>query len=97
MKVLFLVTRFPVPPWRGDQLRAYHHLRLLAPRHEITCAALVTRPPPAEAVRALAALGVRVEVVRLGLAGAVPSLARALVGDPRPLQVLLYEIGRAHV
>src|SRR5207253_1986064 len=41
MKVLFLVTRFPVPPWRGDQLRAYHHLRLLAPRHEITCAALV--------------------------------------------------------
>lgn len=95
MKVLFLVTRFPVPPWRGDQLRAYHHLRLLAPRHEITCAALVTRPPPADAVRALAALGVRVEVVRLGLAGAVPSLARALVGDPRPLQVLLYARRRA--
>jgi len=95
MKVLFLVTRFPVPPWRGDQLRAYHHLRLLAPRHEITCAALVVRPPPAEAVRALAALGVRVEVVRLGLAGAVPSLARALVGDRRPLQVLLYARRRA--
>jgi hypothetical protein len=95
MKVLFLVTRFPVPPWRGDQLRAYHHLRLLAPRHEITCAALVVRPPPAEAGRALAALGVRVEVVRLGLAGAVPSLARALVGDRRPLQVLLYARRRA--
>jgi len=95
MKVLFLVTRFPVPPWRGDQLRAYHHLRLLAPRHEITCAALVTRPPPAEAIRVLAALGVRVEVVRLGLAGAAPSLARALVGDPRPLQVLLYARRRA--
>ncbi len=95
MKVLFLVTRFPVPPWRGDQLRAYHHLRLLAPRHEITCAALVVRPPPAEAGRALAALGVRVEIVRLGLAGAVPSLARALVGDRRPLQVLLYARRRA--
>ena len=95
MKVLFLVTRFPVPPWRGDQLRAYHHLRLLAPRHEITCAALVLRPPPAEAARALAALGVRVEVVRLGLAGAVPALGRALLGDPRPLQVLLYARRRA--
>ena len=85
MKILFLVTRFPVPPWRGDQLRAYHHLRLLAPRHEITCAALVLRPPPPEAARALAALGVRVEVVRLGLAGAVPALGRARLGDPRPL------------
>src|SRR5439155_588392 len=53
------------------------------------------RPPPPEAVRALAALGGRVEVVRLGLAGAVPSLARALVGDPRPLQVLLYARRRA--
>src|SRR5439155_508742 len=76
-----------------------HHLRLLAPRHEITCAALVTRPPPADAVRALAALGVRVEVVRLGLTGAVPSLARALVGGPRPLPVLLYagRWARAHV
>ena len=95
MKILFLVTRFPVPPWRGDQLRAYHHLRLLAPRHEITCAALVLRPPPAEAARALAALGVRVEVVRLGLAGAVPALGRALLGDPRPLQVLLYARRRA--
>jgi sugar transferase (PEP-CTERM/EpsH1 system associated) len=95
MRVLFLATRFPLPPWRGDQLRAWHHLRLLAPRHEITCAVLVTRLPPADALRALAGLGVRVEVVRLGLAGAVPSLARALVGDPRPLQVLLYARRRA--
>jgi len=95
MRVLFLVTRFPVPPWRGDQLRAYHHLRLLAPRHEVTCAALVTRAPPVAARAALAALGVRVEVVRLGLAGALPSLARALFGDRRPLQVLLYARRRA--
>ena len=95
MNVLFLVARFPVPPWRGDQLRAYHHLRLLAPGHRITCAALVTRSPPPAASRALAALGVRVEVVRLGLAGAVPSLGRALAGDPRPFQVLLYARRRA--
>ena len=94
MKVLFLVTRFPVPAWRGDQLRAYHHLRLLAPRHEITCVALVARQPPAEARAEIQALGVRVEVVRLGLGDAVASLARVLRGDRRPLQVLLYS-GRA--
>ena len=94
MKVLFLATRLPAPPWRGDQLRAFHHLRLLAPRHEITCCALVLRAPPADAVAMVAALGVRVQVVPLGVAGALPQMARALLGDRRPFQVLLYE--RAH-
>jgi sugar transferase (PEP-CTERM/EpsH1 system associated) len=91
VKVLFLVTRFPLPPWRGDQMRAYHHCRLLAGRHQITCLALTLRPPPAEARAAFEALGVRLEVVRLGLAGALPALARVGLGDPRPLQVLLYD------
>src|SRR5439155_25250298 len=95
VRVVFLVTRFPVPPWRGDQVRAYHHLRLLAPSHEITCVALVVRPPPWAARAELEAMGVRVAVVRLGLAGAIPSLGRALRGDPRPLQVLLYARRRA--
>src|SRR5262249_56081177 len=90
VKVLFLVTRLPVPPWRGDQVRAYHHLRQLAPRHDITCCALVTRPPPDALRTAVEALGVRLEVVTLGTVGAGPALARALLGDPRPLQVLLY-------
>src|SRR5262249_2893124 len=90
VKVLFLVTRLPVPPWRGDQVRAYHHLRQLAPRHDITCCALLTRQPPAELRAAVQALGVRLEVVPLGTVGAAPALARALLGDARPLQVLLY-------
>src|SRR5207302_1193097 len=83
------VTRFPVPPWRGDQVRAYHHLRVLAHRHDLTCVALLHRAPPAAARTELEALGVRVEVVPLGLAGAAASLARVLVGDPRPFQALL--------
>ncbi|TMA63047.1 MAG: hypothetical protein E6J69_17700 [Deltaproteobacteria bacterium] len=79
VKVLFLVTRLPVPPWRGDQVRAYHHLRLLARAHEITCCALLTRPPPARLRAEVAALGVRLVVVPLGMLGAVPALARALL------------------
>ena len=89
LKALVLVTRLPVPPWRGDQMRAYHHLRLLARSHDVTVCALVlgaVDPAHAAAVRAL---GVRLEVVPLGLARAPLALARALV-DPRPLQVLLY-------
>src|SRR5207247_453634 len=42
-----------------------------------------------------AAHAVRVGGVRPGLAGAVPALGRALLGDPRPLQVLLYARRRA--
>ncbi len=95
MNILFLVTRFPAPPWRGDQVRAYHHLRHLARRHAITCCALVLRSPPASRRAEVEALGVRLEVVRLGLAGAVPALARVLVGDRRPFQVLLYARRRA--
>jgi sugar transferase (PEP-CTERM/EpsH1 system associated) len=97
VKVLFLVTRFPLPPWRGDQVRAYHHLRLLATRHDLTCAALVLRPPPEAHVAELCGLGVRLEVVRLGLVGAVPALGRALAGDRRPFQELLYARRRARV
>jgi sugar transferase (PEP-CTERM/EpsH1 system associated) len=95
LRVLFLVTRFPVPPWRGDQVRAFHHLRVLAARHAVTCCALVLRPPPPADVDRLTALGVRVEVVPLGLAGVPWSLGRALVGDPRPLQTLLFTRRRA--
>jgi sugar transferase (PEP-CTERM/EpsH1 system associated) len=97
VKVLFVTTRCPVPPWRGDQVRAYHHLRLLAPRHAITCCVLAWRSPPAEALQAVAALGVRIEVVPLGFAGAVPALARVLGGDRRPLQVLLFARRRARM
>ena len=94
LKALALVTRLPVPPWRGDQVRAYHHLRLLARRHDVTVCALVlgsVDPAHAAAVRAL---GLRLEVVPLGLAPVPIALARALV-DARPLQVLLYRRARA--
>lgn len=95
MRVCCLVTRVPVPPWRGDQVRAFHHLRQLARRHDITCCALVAREPAAAVRAEVEALGVRLEIVRLGLAGAGPALARALAGDRRPLQVLLYDRTRA--
>ena len=95
MRALVLVTRLPVPPWRGDQVRTFHHLRHLAARHDVTCCALVSREPPLALRRQVETMGVRLVVVRLGLAGAGPALARALVGDSRPLQVLLYDRMRA--
>ncbi len=90
MKVLFLVTRLPVPPWRGDQVRAYHHLRLLARSHDVTCCALVSGEPPSEHRAEIEGMGARLVVVPVSTLGAPFALGRALVGDRRPLQVLLY-------
>lgn len=36
MRILFIASRFPYPALRGDQVRAYHFLRLLNLRHEVT-------------------------------------------------------------
>lgn len=36
MRLLFLTARLPYPPNRGDRLRAYNFLRVLAREHEIT-------------------------------------------------------------
>jgi sugar transferase (PEP-CTERM/EpsH1 system associated) len=72
-------------------VRAFHHLRLLAPRHDVTCCALLGREPPLALRAEVEALGVRLEVVRVDMIGAGPALARAFLGDRRPLQVLLYD------
>jgi sugar transferase (PEP-CTERM/EpsH1 system associated) len=94
LKVLALLTRLPFPPWRGDQVRAYHHLRLLARRHDVTvCALVLGRPKPAD-VEAVRALGVRLDVVPLGVAAGGPALAAGLL-DRTPLQVHLFRRRRA--
>ncbi len=95
LKVLALLTRLPVPPWRGDQVRSFHHLRLLAARHDVSVCAIVLGRADARHAEAVRALGLRLEVIELGLPGAGLALARVLVGDPRPLQVLLYARRRA--
>src|SRR5579864_1538760 len=42
MKILFIASRFPYPPYQGDRWRAFHQLRGLAQSHEVT---LVTPAP----------------------------------------------------
>jgi polysaccharide biosynthesis protein PslH len=36
MDVLFIASRFPAPTGRGDQVRGYHQIRLLAREHNVT-------------------------------------------------------------
>jgi polysaccharide biosynthesis protein PslH len=95
MRVLFLATRFPVPPWRGDQIRAHYQLKHLATQHEITLAVLTDDAPPPAMRAVVEAWGVKVRVVSLGRIGALGALGRVLAGDRRPFQTLWYLRARA--
>jgi len=44
VKLLYITSRVPWPLEKGDKLRAYHQLRLLAEQHEIYLAALHDQP-----------------------------------------------------
>jgi len=44
MRILFLAPRFPYPPLKGDQVRAYNQIRHLSRNHEIGLVALTDQP-----------------------------------------------------
>jgi sugar transferase (PEP-CTERM/EpsH1 system associated) len=98
MRILFLTSRFPYPPLRGDQVRAYHQIRLLAVRHEVTLVAVSDRAIAPDALTHMQARCREVVILPLSIDRALAGLGRVLLGDPRPLQVLLYlGAGRGHV
>ena len=42
MKILFITSRFPYPPVRGDKIRAFNLMRELAKNHEVLLASFAT-------------------------------------------------------
>jgi sugar transferase (PEP-CTERM/EpsH1 system associated) len=96
MKLLFVASRFPYPPFNGDQVRAYHHLRVLSRRHEIVLVAPEPTEHPAACLEAVAPLCAHVEVIPTSRARGIARLARAPF-ERVPLQTLVFyepEMGR---
>src|SRR5258708_6517615 len=96
MKILFVASRFPYPPFNGDQVRAYHHLRVLSRQHEIVLIAPEPAEHPDACLEAIAPFCAHVEVVPTSKLTRVARLARAPFGR-LPLQTLMFcdpEIGR---
>lgn len=60
MRVLYVTPRFPYPPDRGDRVRSWNLLRLMAERRAVVLAAVDETAPTEAAVNAVEALGVRV-------------------------------------
>lgn len=101
MRLLFVASRFPYPPWRGDQARAYHQVRCLAGRHRVTLLAPAPRDADVAALDPLRALGVDVRLAPCNLLRRGLSVARGwLAGLPAqagwtatpPLRRLLAEL-----
>ncbi|MFL5618861.1 MAG: glycosyltransferase family 4 protein [Gemmatimonadaceae bacterium] len=96
MKILFVASRFPYPPFNGDQVRGYHHLRVLSRRHEIVLLAPEPAERAEESLAAIAPFCAHVEVVPAARWRSLVRLARAPLVR-LPLQTLVFydpEIGR---
>jgi len=82
MKILFLSHRLPVPPNKGEKIRAFHQLRYLARDHHVDLLALVDDPDDLDHLSLLDGVCQRCEVVphgskRRGVAACRALLTRA--------------------
>jgi polysaccharide biosynthesis protein PslH len=88
LRILFVTSRFPYPPLKGDQLRAWHQIRRLGERHRITLVYLARGPAAAHEV--LAASCERIVAVPFGPAAMAGGLLRGLL-SALPFQASLYQ------
>lgn len=90
MRILFLTSRLPYPPHRGDRVRTYHFLRALGQEHEITLVSFIQN---AEEREHLAALGPFCQAIHVVPLTAAQSAMAAVtnVWRKRPLQALFYQ------
>jgi len=65
MNVLFLTSRYPYPPDRGDRLTILNLLRALSARHAVTLVAFTNGSEPPEAAEHVAPYCSRIETVHL--------------------------------
>ena len=89
MRILFVASRFPYPPIRGDEVRSYHFLRLLSVRHHITLVTPVAPGFEEMAHEAETYLGARCVAVPVRGWEQVRNLGRFL-SSSLPLQVLYF-------
>ena len=93
MRILYLTSRLPYPPNRGDRLRTYHLLRHLSQEHEITLVSFVNSREEAQLGRKLDEFCREIHLI---VRPALRSLA-AVIGNiwrPQPMQLLYY---RSHM
>ncbi len=89
MRLLFLTSRLPYPPNRGDRLRAFHFLEHLSREHDISLASFVADESEFQNLEPLRALCQDVQVVPMSVARSTLTVATNL-WRREPLQLLYY-------
>ena len=87
LKILFITTRFPYPPYKGDQVLPYHLLRQLYKHHDITLATLADGLVSERDVEKVMHMCKDLQVIRHGLVRLLIGVARSFFKWKTPLQV----------
>ena len=88
LRILFVTSRFPHPPLKGDQHRAWHQIRTLGERHRVTLCYLARGAAADHDF--LAGSCARIVAVPFGRAAMALGLLRGLFA-PLPFQASLYQ------
>ena len=86
MKVLVLLSRIPWPLEKGDKLRAYHHLKIIAEEHEVVLACLTDSTPHKKAIEHLSEFCQEIHFIKLSKLGIIWNLSTSIFND-KPFQV----------
>jgi sugar transferase (PEP-CTERM/EpsH1 system associated) len=89
MRILFLTSRIPYPPHRGDKLKIWNLMRQLASRHEIFLLTFIQSKEEERYIAPLKEVCREVETVHLPLWRSLLNCAAALFGK-EPFQVAYY-------
>jgi sugar transferase (PEP-CTERM/EpsH1 system associated) len=93
MRILYIAARLPDRLLRGYEVRAFHQLRLLGPRHRITLIAYSEGAPRPEALARLGEFCAEIHTLPLGSLGMAAGATRGLLSG-RPLQTAIYDTPR---
>ena len=90
MRILFVTSRFPYPPLRGDQAIPYHRLRILSRTHEITLLSFYQSESELQGLNNLKPFCKHIHTIRLPLWRSVFNVGLNGLFSQLPLQVLYY-------
>lgn len=89
MRILFLTSRIPYPPHRGDKLKIWNLMNQLASRHEIFLLTFIQSKEEERFIAPLKGVCREVEIIRLPLWRSMLNCTAALFGK-EPFQIAYY-------
>lgn len=94
MRILFLTSRLPYPPHRGDRVRTFNFLKAFASRHDVHLVSFIESDEDRQTAAALEGICSR-ELILIGKRRSLFNIATHAL-SPMPYQALYYRSARMH-